>query len=692
MHFLDKKMTTISNQEKPYGILREEGKNIYPSSLNAMASIFVECFTAPPRNERWDQRSAKDYLLEGITKGAWFQISRNPNGEILGFAMIVPAAKCNVAADLPKVLDLTLTDYISVVAVSAELERRGIGTSLMAACVEDARERGISSITARNRPDAAGIKKIFERQGFRVLKECEGEIGGVRSRREIQGLELAPIQSDGGWNELDIYCLQSISLPGKVAESLLVCGRSILRGLKHRNDGTHRSEDWRWDGWRLLSEDFRVEAEDWAMLNRLEMPRLACSASLVMDVELEQLLSNSVQGVRELQQTEGVRFDPARTDILLCVNEHGSFLLLVRFCLKISPDFAGCTKGDRVLSDRLFETINREDRGVLALLQTSPWGIRLRERVNEEVRGLCNRWIKQGILDFSLAGVRWEASERYEPKTVHTVSIYDKGFAREQMSSVHKIEEFPQDSELARIISEGREEVFFQLGWSFSGMAELGRRSSLMVLRIIVELQMSWWFMRGCRNHIYRLGEKSNDPELPSKELSSAAEDALSVESSFNKFLVDHKRFRAEISPRDQLVFDEMEAKWKMKEDFELVRDMNEDLRRVAKVRADKVSEGVQQRLGFTLFVVAILQMLSMISIFKDYRELMQTNEEKEPHHGVFAAISEHTTHVFVEHMLEVIGTLALILILIPFLPQIFEQVIRRTNALLLWAFSRFRN
>jgi GNAT superfamily N-acetyltransferase len=685
-------MNLSTNTPKSMNILREEGNSVFPSVLNAMSGIFVRCFTAPPRNEHWDERSAKDYLLDGILKGGWFQIVRNPQEKILGFAMIVPAGRCNISGDLPKNLNLSHTDYISVVAVDPKAEGNGIGTALVTSAIDDARARDISTITARNRPDAVGIKKIFSNLGFRLLRECEGEIGGVRSRREIQGLELAAMEQGDGWNELDIYCLQSISLPEKVAESLLVCGRSILRGLKHRKNSSHRSEDWRWEGWRMLGDDPRVESEDWAMLNRVEMPRLACSGSLVMDDELQKLLETSLVLVPEIKPEEGVRFDSSRTDILLCVNEHGSFLLLVRFCLKISPDLAGCTRGDRILSDRLYETIQREDRGVLTLLQSSPWGHRLRERVNDEVRKLCHRWIRQGVLDSLHTNVKWISSERYEHKTVHTVSIYDKALAKEQMASVHRIEEFPQDSELTKIISEGRSDVFFQLGWSFSGMAELGRRNSLMVMRIIVELQMSWWFMRGCRSHIYRLGEKSNDPELPSKELSSAAEDALSVESSFNKFLVDHKRFRAEISPRDQLVFDEIETKWKMREDFALVRDMNEDLRRVAKVRADKVSEGVQQRLGFTLFVVAILQMLSMISIFRDYRELMQTNEEKEPHHGVFAAISEHATHVFVEHMLEVIGTLALILILIPFLPQMFEHTLRKVNSLLLWFSSKFRD
>jgi GNAT superfamily N-acetyltransferase len=666
-------------------IEKREASDVPAELLREMAEIFIPCFSLPPRREVWNEKEATDYIREVLKGKGWVFLASNES-VLLGFALACPALNANIGGDFPSGTNPETGDYLSVIAVRPENRSQGVGGKLLKSVVEDSRSRGIKSLLARTRSDdaASTIKFMLGRLGFHVAKRYTAEIGGEIAEREIHHLALSEAPED--WKALDVYCLQTIALPSKAAEKLLVCGRSILRGIKRRSDQRHMTEDWRWDGWRLLSDDARTASEDWAMLVRHEMPGLACSVECCMDGVLHGLLVESVAKIPCLSKEQGVWFDAPGTEILLCVNEHGSFLLLVRFRLRLAPELAGDQSGSILLSDRLFETIRREDRGVLELLQSSSWGLALKDRVNTVVRSLCERWLRNGWIQHPLAGVRWNPEERYEPKTVHTISIYEGGVTRGQMESVHRIEEFPQDGGIAAIIAEERNEVFFQLGWSFSSFGSLGRRESLMVMRIIVELQMAWWFMRDCRNYLYRLGGAANDPEISSKGVAQAADDALAVESSFNKFLIDHKRFRAAISPRDQLIFDEMETKWKMKDDFALVRDMNEDLRRAAQVRSSKVSEGVQQRFGFILFVVAIIQMFSMIGTIKDYRDMMFIIEDKQPHRGFFAAFSDHGVRFLEEHVLEVVGSVALTLILLPFLPQIFGYLSARTTALLLWA------
>jgi ribosomal protein S18 acetylase RimI-like enzyme len=109
----------------------------------------------------WPER--RERYREALADGAVLFLADGPGGA-LGYAFARPRSA-------PESLDIERLLEIETVAVLPEARGAGVGTALMDAVEEWARERGIEHLSVSVRTANEGARRLYERRGFRSLYE-----------------------------------------------------------------------------------------------------------------------------------------------------------------------------------------------------------------------------------------------------------------------------------------------------------------------------------------------------------------------------------------------------------------------------------------------------------------------------------------------------------------------------------------
>ena len=114
-----------------------------------------------PAAEGWTER--RERYRVGLAEGAVLLVADGPGG-LLGYAFALPRSA-------PETLAVDRLLEVETVAVLPEARGAGIGTALMDAIEERARELGIGYLSLSVRTANEGARRLYERRGFRSLYE-----------------------------------------------------------------------------------------------------------------------------------------------------------------------------------------------------------------------------------------------------------------------------------------------------------------------------------------------------------------------------------------------------------------------------------------------------------------------------------------------------------------------------------------
>lgn len=146
-------------------MLGPPGVTIRPMRSADLAEVLrIEnaCFTVP-----WSGRTFRG-LLDRSNASLVVAQEGSPGGPIAGYAVLWVAGGEAELGDL---------------AVDPQRRRRGVGSGLLAAALEEAARRGARAVFLEVRDSNRAARRLYERGGFRVV--------GVRSRYYIRPVEDA---------------------------------------------------------------------------------------------------------------------------------------------------------------------------------------------------------------------------------------------------------------------------------------------------------------------------------------------------------------------------------------------------------------------------------------------------------------------------------------------------------------------
>lgn len=128
---------------------------VLPSDIDVLVELERRCFALP-----WGRRSVAD---EMSARGAGGLVLRAGGGE-------APAAV------VAYVFFRVIVDEVHIhrVAVAPEWRRRGLGSLLLAECLQSARRRGASAAILEVRPSSVEAIALYRKLGFQVIATRPG--------------------------------------------------------------------------------------------------------------------------------------------------------------------------------------------------------------------------------------------------------------------------------------------------------------------------------------------------------------------------------------------------------------------------------------------------------------------------------------------------------------------------------------
>lgn len=151
-------------------IVTTETMNI--KQLNDAAELFKECFEGPPWFEEWSLAKTRETLIGFLNMGADFLLAYN-NTQLVGLSIGVGLNKINPDYQLPKGISIESTYYFAEFAVSSASRNSGLGYFLVDETLRLATAARYQYALTSTRTNNIAARKIFEKQGFRVLVEKE---------------------------------------------------------------------------------------------------------------------------------------------------------------------------------------------------------------------------------------------------------------------------------------------------------------------------------------------------------------------------------------------------------------------------------------------------------------------------------------------------------------------------------------
>jgi GNAT superfamily N-acetyltransferase len=143
----------------------------------------MKAFNGPPWNEQWTSEEALGYLQEQYAQGGVFVVQRLEH-EIIGFACGIAASKSTTMRS--KIIPLPPDDmfssqvfYLGEACVPREHSSKGIGTALVSALIEAARQSGFTEGFAVTSKDHTPVERMLRHVHFRHLGSGEIKLGGL---------------------------------------------------------------------------------------------------------------------------------------------------------------------------------------------------------------------------------------------------------------------------------------------------------------------------------------------------------------------------------------------------------------------------------------------------------------------------------------------------------------------------------
>ncbi|OZI61700.1 tRNA (adenosine(37)-N6)-threonylcarbamoyltransferase complex dimerization subunit type 1 TsaB [Bordetella genomosp. 11] len=155
---------------------RGDGLPVEMSPMTVLDLDDMERIEASVQAFPWTRRNFADALAAGYDTCVLRRA-----GRMLGFAILMHAPDVS---------------HLLVVAIDKTLHRQGLGSRLIAWCVQRARDRGIGGVLLEVRPSNAGAVAFYEHHGFRRVGLRRGYYPAGRGRREDALVMQKPVPID----------------------------------------------------------------------------------------------------------------------------------------------------------------------------------------------------------------------------------------------------------------------------------------------------------------------------------------------------------------------------------------------------------------------------------------------------------------------------------------------------------------
>jgi ribosomal-protein-alanine N-acetyltransferase len=142
-------------------------RSMLESDVEQIVPIEAELFAGDPPWSAEEFRSE----LAGVPETRWYTVAEDESGELAGYAGL-------------RVVDGTAD--IQTIAVAPAHQRRGLGTTLLGALIDEARTRRATEMLLDVRADNQPALALYERHGFERIARRRGYFGAGR----IDGLVL----------------------------------------------------------------------------------------------------------------------------------------------------------------------------------------------------------------------------------------------------------------------------------------------------------------------------------------------------------------------------------------------------------------------------------------------------------------------------------------------------------------------
>ena len=155
-----------------------------PVPLKRIVDIYVEVFSAPPRNERIDKDAIYEKYQQVLPESIVHVVK--DMSEVIGFIISVPSRYFAIHFSGEESTGLVGDDgyYLSDFALLERYRRNNIGQRLLTLHFAELESRG-KPVYARSRTDVPNVISLFQKQGMSIIYKYSARINSVTTQRYI---------------------------------------------------------------------------------------------------------------------------------------------------------------------------------------------------------------------------------------------------------------------------------------------------------------------------------------------------------------------------------------------------------------------------------------------------------------------------------------------------------------------------
>ncbi|MEE1676081.1 hypothetical protein SNR37_001408 [Agarivorans aestuarii] len=165
---------------------------------------------------------------------------------------------------------------------------------------------------------------------------------------------------------------------------------------------------------------------------------------------------------------------------------------------------------------------------------------------------------------------------------------------------------------------------FAHFGWSYSTVYGLPKEKSTMCLPFMLYLQACWFLAGFFKEYLLDSMIKLSD-DLSSNELKKQSRQFDSLVMAHEISLIKHSQYKGALKPWQFDAFEWVERYWQLGETFEQLKSSMATNKEFVERKISYNIQNIEQRQSFILFVITLIQMLTIVSFFKDYFDLLDS-------------------------------------------------------------------
>lgn len=152
-------------------------ESLPPAMLSQMAAVYIECFTAAPRNEKWQKDDVIRLFEELMQQGAYCSVVVANGIEVAGLAVGLPAKKSKIFEELAMHAVDADDYYLDQLAIANRYQGCGLGRKLLREQLDYCAQSHNAMVT-RCRRDVAPIQKLLQTEQFRRIASYNADTAG----------------------------------------------------------------------------------------------------------------------------------------------------------------------------------------------------------------------------------------------------------------------------------------------------------------------------------------------------------------------------------------------------------------------------------------------------------------------------------------------------------------------------------